>query len=100
MTEADVLNVVEYYETVIRKGCNGRSYWGISACKYDRPDNKSPWDEEALEHALWMCSQTQEFCKERENEKALRWLGFIQGVLWMTGVFTIDDLRKHNTGIF
>jgi hypothetical protein len=27
--------------------------------------------------------------------KASRWLGFIQGVLWSFGVFTIDDLMRH-----
>jgi hypothetical protein len=30
-------------------------------------------------------------------EKAMRWLGFIQGVLWSTGVRTIDQMREDNT---
>ena len=31
------------------------------------------------------------------REKLMRWLGFMQGVLWEHGYFTIDDLRKMNT---
>lgn len=30
------------------------------------------------------------------REKAHRWLGFIQGVLWMSGVFTLDELKEHS----
>lgn len=29
-------------------------------------------------------------------EKACCWLGFIQGVLWMENVYTIDQIREHN----
>ena len=29
-------------------------------------------------------------------EKAHRWLGFIQGILWQSGNFTIDQLANHN----
>ena len=31
-----------------------------------------------------------------EIEKAMRWLGFIQGVLWICGIYTIDEMREHN----
>lgn len=29
-------------------------------------------------------------------EKAMRWLGFIQGVLWSAGDFNVDDLKTHS----
>jgi len=29
-------------------------------------------------------------------EKAMRWIGFIQGVLWSLGDFTVDELRSHS----
>jgi hypothetical protein len=29
-------------------------------------------------------------------EKKLRWLGFIQGVLWAHGLSTLEDLKKAN----
>lgn len=30
--------------------------------------------------------------------RMFRWLGFLQGVLWMHGVYTIDEMREHNRG--
>ena len=31
------------------------------------------------------------------REKLMRWLGFMQGVMWEHGHYTVDDLRKMNT---
>lgn len=31
-----------------------------------------------------------------QREKLMRWLGFMQGALYATGVYTIDQLRTHN----
>jgi hypothetical protein len=31
-----------------------------------------------------------------KREKAHRWLGFIQGVLWMAGAFTLNELKEHS----
>lgn len=30
-------------------------------------------------------------------EKVFKWLGFIQGVLWIMGVYTVEELKDHNT---
>ena len=30
-------------------------------------------------------------------QKAHRWLGFVQGLLWANDVYTIDELRLHNS---
>jgi hypothetical protein len=32
------------------------------------------------------------------ESKLNRWLGFMQGVLWMTSTFSIDQLRHHVKG--
>lgn len=29
-------------------------------------------------------------------EKAARWVGFAQGVLFATGVYTLDELKEHS----
>jgi len=26
----------------------------------------------------------------------MRWLGFMQGALWVKGIYTIDELKAHN----
>ena len=49
-----------------------------------------------LSHARWMCGRATEFIIEGRVEKADRWLGFIQGVLWCEGRFSIGEMRDHN----
>jgi len=50
----------------------------------------------ALSHIRWMCDETKTFITEGRREKAMRWLGFMQGALWLAGVFTLTDLMNHN----
>lgn len=33
---------------------------------------------------------------EKLWEKIMRWLGFMQGVLWCNGVYTIEQMQEHN----
>jgi hypothetical protein len=50
-------------------------------------------------HLAWMCDKSEyEFIPEGPDgvSKAMRWLGFIQGVLCVRGDFTLDDLRAHS----
>ena len=78
------------------------------------PRNK----EKVLSHTMWMCEQGLEFLKdvpktaaseyvlaarlkedatEKSNvEKAMRWLGFVQGMFFYTGHYTIDEMRAHS----
>lgn len=48
-------------------------------------------------HVLWMLNQLLEFLDAGKVEKASRWLGFIQGAFWQHGIFTVDQMRTHNT---
>lgn len=34
----------------------------------------------------------------RLSEKLMRWHGFLQGVLWCCGVYSLDALKAHNRG--
>lgn len=49
-----------------------------------------------LSHCRWMINQIKEMIKEDKMEKVYRWLGFIQGCLWNSGIFTIKEMKKHN----
>lgn len=49
-----------------------------------------------LGHAAWMCSQIKIFVDEGDLDKANRWLGFVQGVLWTQGFYSIFEMRDHN----
>ena len=47
-------------------------------------------------HVMWMCQELKGGMAKKDMEKACRWLGFIQGVLWSRGTYSIDDMREHN----
>jgi len=46
-------------------------------------------------HGMWMCEQIMEM---DDRDKAMRWLCFIQGILWCSGLRTIDEMRNDNRG--
>lgn len=55
------------------------------------------WDHgRALQHIHWMALETRKFVDEGRVEKAMRWLGFMQGWLTAFGVYTIGDTMLHN----
>jgi len=37
-----------------------------------------------------------QFVSEDKIEKTMRWLGFVQGVLWVYGVYTLEQLKADN----
>jgi hypothetical protein len=47
-------------------------------------------------HLHWMCQEAQAFPEKNKVEKAMRWLGFVQGVLWCLGDKSLDDLRDDS----
>ena len=47
-------------------------------------------------HLKYMCIEAQKFVDEGRIDKAMRWLGFLQGVLWSWGYFSLDDLKNHS----
>jgi hypothetical protein len=55
-----------------------------------------PSKADAINHALWMCEQVQGFDLNEHWEKAMRWLGFIQAILWCHGVASIDSMKEDN----
>lgn len=47
-------------------------------------------------HMLWMCEQIPAFVVGGRIEKAMRWLGFLQGAFWALGHFSVDELKADN----
>jgi len=54
------------------------------------------FEYEILAHCHGMLDKMEGFIKEGRIEKAFRWLGFIQGCLWSTGQYSLEDLKNHN----
>jgi len=59
-------------------------------------DRTAQDEEEILEHALWMCEEGKKLVDENRIEKAMRWLGFVQGAIWAAMSATIEDMKKVN----
>jgi hypothetical protein len=58
--------------------------------------NRTPELHARLKHLYWMCGQALELANHDLLEKAMRWLGFIQGSLWCLGIRSIEDMKKDN----
>jgi hypothetical protein len=67
---------------------------GYMAVKADTSSVSSP--ESQLNHTVWMCEQLSALVGLGELEKAGRWLGFVQGILWGHNILTIDQMRDDN----
>jgi len=59
----------------------------------DYPDQGLP---RALRHVETMIPKAIEFFQQNRREKGFRWLGFIQGVLWTEGIYTVKQMKDHN----
>ena len=84
MTNEKILEVLAIYDECLRRE-------GYRPLRAETSDAGA-----VLNHCLWMVEQTRLFVADDRREKAFRWLGFVQGVLWDTGVYSIDELKTHN----
>lgn len=49
-----------------------------------------------IPHLYWMCIEAQTLVAAGHIEKAMRWLGFIQGYLHSWGMATLKEIKSHN----
>lgn len=87
--------MLEFYcKTLTELGYSAKPYPDleerIGSRKYSTPRF------ETLCHALWMCEQCRVFLRGGRLAKAYRWLGTIQGILLMNGIFSIMELKDQN----
>ena len=57
----------------------------------------NPTSYQAQAHCHWMALEAKKFATEKPA-KAMRWLCFIQGVLWRDGDWSIDEFKDDNRG--
>lgn len=43
-----------------------------------------------------MLPKMYQFLATGRREKLMRWLGFVQGILWQIEAFTLEELKSHN----
>jgi hypothetical protein len=93
VTDAQVKQVVKaYQERLEREG------YRPSQIDFDRTTASFPRSRQ-LEHTAWMCQEIQRALDEGDRERAMRWLGFAQGVLWAQGIFAVNELREQNRAV-
>lgn len=72
----------------------------IAACQMNESDTLviagNLEDEVVMAHYKFMCDKAIEFVAEGRMDKAMRWLGFLQGALWSDNQFTLDELKRHS----
>jgi hypothetical protein len=59
-------------------------------------DGQLPTERQVRAHLWWMCLQVPEFVRTGKFDKANRWLGFVQGAMWVLGDRTISAMREDN----
>lgn len=88
MTPEKVIEVIETYRQLfVERNIGKIDYFH---------DNLLDGEVHGLEHCHGMLDKMVEFVREGRMEKAFRWLGFVQGVLWATRVYPLTDLKNHN----
>lgn len=83
-----------YCKTLTELGYRSHAYENVEERLGDRRLSTPKF--ETLCHAMWMCDQCRIFLRGGRLAKAYRWIGTIQGILLMNGVFSIMELKSHN----
>jgi hypothetical protein len=95
MTPEKVKSVFAYYRSALDEG-----YPSIVPVRFDEEDSMMSakdlgWPRLAA-HYKFMCDEGQRLVDAGRIEKAMRWLGFLQGALWRQWRFTLDQLKNHS----
>lgn len=88
MDSNKILEVIEIYSEYFTK----EEIEYVDFSHIDKPEA----NKEMLAHCHGMLHKIKEFIQEDRIEKAFRWLGFVQGCLWSTGCYSLEDLMNHN----
>jgi len=87
MTKERVLFAVQQIETSLRT-------WWPDAIPHQAPEVLMKVNRAG--HMLWMCKTIPVFLQEGRWEKAMRWLGFLQGAAWAMHVRTVEEMKQDN----
>lgn len=83
-----------YCKTLTEMGYHSKAYEKVEERIGGRTFSTPKFD--TLCHAVWMCEQCRIFLRGGRLAKAYRWIGTVQGILLMNGVFSIMELKDQN----
>lgn len=75
-------------------------YASIIAAARDLPDAWMDHPRLAMSNLEWMCATGQAQAATMPEDKASRWLGFVQGCLAMRGLIDVDTERDRTRPLF
>jgi hypothetical protein len=90
MTPEQILSAINKYEKLLEN---------LGDTPLESKHDNRCCQSTATAHLLTMIPKMREFISQNKLEKAFRWLGFIQGVLWFEGLYTLDELKNDNRQI-
>lgn len=90
MTPERVLEVAALYEKRFR------DHGVLPLCCRDPDADSLDGPTRNIRHVAWMLGEIKGQIAANEIEKAMRWLGFVQGVLWTYGWYALDEMREQN----
>jgi len=88
MTPEKYREVIEAYERFFKE-------IGLKKIKYHH-DRLIFSKIEGLSHCYGMLDKMLVFLEEERFDKLNRWLGFVQGCLWLSSKNSLEELRNHN----
>ena len=89
MTKEKIAEVVKKYKKLIE----GAGYKPFQISNYER---KHQGLRCHLQHCLYMLYEMDKLLEQNKTEKAFRWLGFIQGVLFTHEIKSLNDLKNDS----
>jgi hypothetical protein len=101
MTKEKIIELADgYFQTFHRQGvtpaCKTLTEERTPASRMmDPPSSRLAWKADNLSHAMWMCGEVKRLAAT-DLAKANRWFGFVQGICWTMGIFSVTEMRGHN----
>lgn len=90
MTDQKLLETISSYKKLFQE-------YNITAKRFNH-ESISTTMEAKLSHCCYMIDKIEGFVAINRIQKAHRWLGFIQGVLWSEKFFSLSKMRRDNRG--
>lgn len=74
----------------------GKILWDLGEWESVRNIHALPGTAEGFKHLSFVAEEGARLVLEGRREKAMRWLGFLQGALWNCRLATLDQLKNMN----
>ncbi len=92
MTKDQILSTIQRYDRLCGQ-------YGVTPTRISKTtfiDDIVAQNREIIAHMRYMIAEIPKLLEADKIEKAMRWLGFVQGVMWSLGIYNLETLRDDN----